>query len=244
MANSKGVVWVAGVGASQGLGGALARRFAREGYLAAVSGRSPEKLQRLADEIKASGGQAIAVPADLTSEAEVTAAARTVGEQGQLAVAVFNAAHMVTAPTLELRAADVDAALRGNTLAGFLFGREALRLLVPRKQGTLLFTGATGSLRGKPPFAAFAAGKAGVRSLSQTFAREFGPQGIHVAHVVIDGGIDGERLRSRAPERVAARGADGLLGLDAIAEVYFQLHAQPRSAWTQELDLRPFNEAF
>ncbi|MDM0035265.1 SDR family NAD(P)-dependent oxidoreductase [Variovorax sp. J22P271] len=114
----------------------------------------------------------------------------------------------------------------------------------PGGRGTLLFTGATAALRGKPPFAAFAAAKAGLRSLSQSLAREFGPEGIHVAHVVIDGGIDGERLRTSAPQRVAQAGDDGLLQLDAIAESYWQLHLQHRSAWTQEIDLRPFKEPF
>jgi NAD(P)-dependent dehydrogenase (short-subunit alcohol dehydrogenase family) len=244
MTESRGVAWVAGVSASQGLGGALARRFAREGYLAAVTGRNTERLDKVVAEIVAAGGRAVAIPADVTREADVIAAATRVAEHGVLEVAVFNAAHMVVAPTLELTTEDFEAALKGNTLAGFIFGREALRTLSAQGRGSLFFTGATGSLRGKPPFAAFAAGKAGLRSLSQSLAREFGPRGIHVAHVVIDGGIDGERLRSRAPERVKARGDDGLLGLDAIAEIYFQLHVQPRSAWTQELDLRPFNESF
>jgi NAD(P)-dependent dehydrogenase (short-subunit alcohol dehydrogenase family) len=244
MSKANNVVWVAGVGASQGLGGALARRFAAAGFTAVVTGRSPEKLQRVVDEITKAGGRAVAAPADTALEAEVVAAAAIVAEQGNLEVAVFNAAHMVIAPSLELRVEDVEAALRGNILGGFIFGRTALTQLVPQSRGTLLFTGASASLRGRPPFGAFAAGKAGLRSLSQTFAREFGPLGIHVAHVVVDGGIDGERVRTLAPDRVKQRGPDGLLSLDAIAEVYYQLHLQQRSAWTQELDLRPFNESF
>jgi len=244
MANASELVWVAGVGASQGLGAALARRFAREGYTAVVSGRSEDKLRVVVDEIVSAGGRALALRADAAKEAEVHAAAQRVAEQGSLAVAIFNAAHMVIGPSLELKAADVEAALAGNALGGFLFGRAALQQLVPQGRGTVLFTGATGSLRGKPPFGAFAAGKAALRSLSQTFAREFGPRGIHVAHVVIDGGIDGERVRKLAPDRLAQRGPDGLLNIDAIAEAYYQLHVQPRSAWTQELDLRPYNESF
>jgi len=239
-----GVTWVAGVGASQGLGAAVARRFAQEGHPVVVTGRNLERLQQVADEIRAAGGQATAIAADLTEERAVVAAAERVAALGTLEVAVFNAAHMVIAPSLELRAVDFEAALKGNTLAGFLFGREALKQLVPLGRGTLLFTGATASVKARPPFAAFAAGKAGVRSLSQAFAREFGPRGVHVAHIVIDGGIDGERLRGRAPERVTQRGADGLLQLDALSDVYLHLHRQPRSAWTQELDLRPFNETF
>lgn len=244
MAEANELVWVSGVGASQGLGAALARRFARAGYTALVTGRSEHKLCAVADEITQAGGRARAIVADLTDTEQVTAAAQRVAEQGSLAVAIFNAAHMLIGPSLELRPADVQAALLGNALAGFLFGQAALRQLVARGQGSLLFTGATAAVRGKPPFAAFAAGKAALRSLSQTFAREHGPRGVHVAHVIIDGGIDAERVRRVMPERVARSGPDGLLQLDAIAEVYYQLHLQPRSAWTQELDLRPFSESF
>jgi NAD(P)-dependent dehydrogenase (short-subunit alcohol dehydrogenase family) len=241
---ARGVFWVAGVGASAGLGAALARRFARAGYVAVVSGRTQARLDAVAREIRDGGGQAFAVPLDVGKEADVVAAAKQVSELGRLAAAVFNASTMVAAPSLELRASDFEDALRINVLGGFLFAREVLRSLSAQGRGTLIFTGATGSIRGRPPFAAFAAAKAGVRSLSQTFAREFGPRGVHVAHVVIDGGIDGERIRARAPDHVAQLGADGLLAPDAIAEVYFQLHSQARSAWTQELDLRPFKETF
>jgi len=133
---------------------------------------------------------------------------------------------------------------RGSTYAGFLFAREVLPKLLAGAGGSLLFTGATASLRGRGPFVAFAAAKAGLRSLAQSIAREYGPKGIHVAHVVIDGGIDGERLRTAAPEFASHAGADGLLDPDAIAETYWQLHQQHRSAWTHELDLRPYKEAF
>src|SRR5262249_49610865 len=150
----------------------------------------------------------------------------------------------VRAPSLELSVKQLEDAWRVNVLGGFIFAREALQACLPHQQGSLLITGATASLRGKPPFGAFAAAKAALRSLGQTFAREFAPQGIHVAHVGIDGGIDGERLRQAAPDRAKAAGADGLLSPDAIAETYWQLHRQPRSAWTHELDLRPYKEQF
>ena len=238
------IVWVAGVGASAGLGAAVARRFAREGLRAVLTGRNTERLAQVAAEIRASGAEAIALPGDVSDEAEVGAIAAKIAELGPLEVAVFNAASADRAPTLELSAAQFESAWRTSTLGGFIFARAALRALLARERGSLLFTGATASLRGRPPFGAFASAKAGLRSLSQTLAREFGPQGIHVAHVIIDGGIDGERLRVNAPQRARDAGADGLLGLDAIAEVYWQLHAQPRSAWTQELDLRPYKEPF
>jgi NAD(P)-dependent dehydrogenase (short-subunit alcohol dehydrogenase family) len=244
MSNTNQVIWVAGVGASAGLGGALARRFAKAGFTAAITGRNAERLEGVAAEIRSSGGKAVALAGDVARESDVLAVARRASELGQLEVGIFNAGNADRAPTLELSVDSFEQAWRSSTLAGFVFGREVVRSLLPRNHGSLFFTGATASLRGKPPFAAFASAKAGLRSLSQSFAREFGPQGIHVAHVVIDGGIDGERLRSRAADRVAQAGADGLLNLEAIAEVYFQLHLQHRSAWTQELDLRPFKEPF
>lgn len=240
----RGVVWVAGVGARVGLGAAVARRFAREGLLAMVTGRTPDRLEAVAREIRDAGGAAVAEPGDVGREADIVRIAAAIAEHGRLEAAIFNAAGFVVGPSLDLSAEVFEDLWRGSTLGGFLFGREAARAFLPFGRGTLLFTGATASLRGRPPFAAVAAAKAGLRSVSQTFAREFGPQGIHVAHVVIDGVIDGERVRQRAAQRVAELGADGLLAIEAIADVYWHLHAQPRSAWTQELDLRPYKEPF
>jgi NAD(P)-dependent dehydrogenase (short-subunit alcohol dehydrogenase family) len=246
------VAWIAGVGASAGLGAALARRFAQGGFTVVLTGRTREQLDAVAAAIEASGGQAHAFAGDVASEAQIHGIAQRVRALGPLSAAVFNAASAVRAPTLEISVDQFTQAWRTTTLGGFVFAREALQALLangadaqsPQGRGSLLFTGATAALRGRPPFAAFAAAKAGLRSLSQSLAREFGPQGVHVAHVVIDGGIDGERLRSGAPLRVEQAGADGLLQLDAIAETYWQLHAQHRSAWTQEIDLRPFKEPF
>jgi NAD(P)-dependent dehydrogenase (short-subunit alcohol dehydrogenase family) len=133
---------------------------------------------------------------------------------------------------------------RVGCFGGFLVGREAARRMTGGGRGTILFTGASGSLRGRPGFAHFAAAKAGLRMVAQAMAREFGPQGLHVAHVIVDGGINGERLRTYVPQFVAAKGDDGLLDLDAIAETYWHLHTQHPTAWTQEIDLRPFKEPF
>jgi len=241
---SEEVAWVVGVGERAGLGAAIARRFARDGLKVAVSGRTSARIEAVAAEIRESGGTAIAVPADVSKEADVLRALAKVSELGKLRVGVFNPADGLRAPSLELSGEAFEQALRVSALGGFLFGREVLRALVPTGRGTLLFTGATASLRGRPPFAAFAAAKAALRSVAQTFAREFGPQGIHVAHVIIDGGIDGARLRANAPQRAEQAGPDGLLAIDAIADVYAHLHAQPRSAWTHELDLRPYKEPF
>ena len=241
---SESVVWIAGVGAVAGLGAALARRFSREGYRVAVSGRSLDKLHAVVADIEAAGGRANAIVADSGVEAEVVAAAAQVNQLGTLKVAIFNVGNAVSVPTLQLSAELFEHTWRASTLGGFLFAREATRSLLANGAGTLLFTGATASLRGKPPYAAFAAGKAGLRSLSQSFAREFGPHNVHVAHVVIDGAIDGERVRSKAADYLERLGEDGALKLDDIADAYWYLHTQPRSAWTQELDLRPFKEPF
>ncbi|KLU26923.1 glucose 1-dehydrogenase [Caballeronia mineralivorans PML1(12)] len=246
------VAWIAGVGASAGLGAAVARRFAQGGFTVALTGRTAERVETIAAEIRAAGGVAHALPGDISNEASVAELADRVRELGPLTAAVFNAGNASRAPTLELTAAQFEQAWRTGVLGGFLFAQAALRRILNNGlstagstgRGTLLFTGATAALRGKPPFAAFAASKAALRSLSQTLAREFGSEGIHVAHIVIDGGIDGERLRQSAPQRAQQAGDDGLLQASAIAESYWQLHHQHRSAWTQELDLRPFKEPF
>ena len=157
---------------------------------------------------------------------------------------VFNAGNNRRVDFKDLSAELFEDFWRVGCFAGFLVGREAARRLVPLGRGTMIFTGASASLRGKPGYAQFAAAKAGLRMISQSMAREYGPLGIHVAHVVIDGGIDGERLRKARPQAIAERGADGLLGIEAIAETYWHIHRQHPSAWAQEIDLRPFKESF
>jgi NAD(P)-dependent dehydrogenase (short-subunit alcohol dehydrogenase family) len=144
----------------------------------------------------------------------------------------------------QLEASTFEDFWRSNTLGGFLVGREAARRFVPLGRGSIFFTGATGSLRGMPGFAHFAASKAGLRMISQSMAREFGPQGIHVAHVVVDGAIEGDRVRSLFPDIFEQLGDNGALNTKAIAATYWQLHLQHPSAWTQELDVRPFKEKF
>lgn len=238
-----GVAWVAGVGASAGLGAAAGRRFAKGGLTVALTGRNAQRVAQVAAEITSAGGRALALPGDLTSQAEIAALAAQAAAAGPLRLAVFNAGSYVRGTPLELSPEDFESALRTNLYAGFLFTRAVVPQLLAGG-GTLIFTGATASLRGRGPFTALAVAKAGLRSLAQSAAREYGPQGVHVAHVVIDGGIDGERLRSGAPQRARDAGEDGLLNPDAIAETYWQLHLQARSAWTHELDLRPYKESF
>jgi NAD(P)-dependent dehydrogenase (short-subunit alcohol dehydrogenase family) len=239
---------VVGVGAERGLGAALCRRFAKEGFHVLVAGRTPDKIAQVVGTIVAAGGRAEAVPTDATREDDVASLfdrAMTAGDDRAPAeLVVSNAGNNQRIDFRELSAQQFEDFWRVGCLSGFLVGREAARRLVPLGRGTVIFTGASASLRGKPGFAHFAAAKAGLRMIAQSMARDYGPQGLHVAHVVIDGGIDGERLRRRGPEMIAQRGEDGLLGIEAIAEAYWQIHRQPRSAWTQELDLRPFKEAF
>jgi NAD(P)-dependent dehydrogenase (short-subunit alcohol dehydrogenase family) len=226
------------------LGAAVARRFAAGGVIVALTGRNAERVDAIAAAIGSSGGQARALPGDVSSVDDVNRLIVDAAALGPLHVAVFNAGNAVRGTPLELTPEQFETTWRGSTYAGYLFARAALPRLIAAGGGSLLFTGATASLRGRGPFVAFAAAKAGLRSVAQSFAREYGPQGVHVAHVVIDGGIDGERLRTNAPQHAAEAGTDGLLHPDAIAETYWQLHQQHRSAWTHELDLRPYKETF
>ena len=240
---------VFGVGSIRGVGGAVCRRFAHEGYHVIVAVRTLTKIEAVTAEITASGtGSAEAVRIDVTDEAQVIAAfdrAMTPGPGREPAdVVVSNAGNNAVIDFTQVTAAQFEDFWRVGCYSGFLVGREAARRLVPLGRGTVIFTGASGSLRGKPGFAHFAAAKAGLRMISQSMAREYGPKGLHVAHVVIDGGILGERLQAAFPERVERAGPDGLLGYDAIAENYWMLHRQPKSAWTQELDLRPSMESW
>ncbi len=231
------------VGAGDATGGAIARRFAREGYVACVSRRNGDKLQPLLDSIRAEGGTAHGFASDARREDAVielvTAIERDIGP---VEAAVFNVGGNVRYGITETTEQVYRKVWEMGCLAGFLVGREVARVMRPRGRGTIVFTGATASLRGGAGFAAFASAKHGLRALAQSMARELGPAGIHVAHVVIDGAIDTEFIRSRFPERYALKPQDGILNPDDIAEAYWQLHRQSRSAWTHELDLRPWME--
>jgi NAD(P)-dependent dehydrogenase (short-subunit alcohol dehydrogenase family) len=212
-------------GAGEGLGAALGRRFAKQ-YEVVLSSRTQGEK------------------ADLREEAEVVALFDRVEKRGPIEVAIFNPGANFRASIVDTPADMFEKVWRLGCYAGFLFGREAARRMLPRGRGTLLFTGATASMRGASHFAAFAAAKGGLRQVAQSMARELGPKGIHVAHVVIDGMIDNRRTRERMAERVKDLPADGMLATDAIAELYWQLHVQPRSAWSFEADLRPWAEKF
>lgn len=231
------------VGAGDSTGGAIARRFAREGYVACVTRRHAEKLQPLVAQIEAGGGRARAFGSDARKEEAAVALVETIErEVGPIEVAVYNVGGNVRFPIRELSSRVYFKTWEMGAFGGFLMGREVAKVMVPRGRGTILFTGATASLRGGAGFAAFAGAKHALRALAQSLARELGPQGIHVAHVVIDGAIDTPFIRDNFPERYALKERDGILDPEAIAENYWQLHRQPRSAWTHELDLRPWIE--
>jgi NAD(P)-dependent dehydrogenase (short-subunit alcohol dehydrogenase family) len=240
MASSPSCV-VLGVG--PGTGAAVARRFAKAGLGVAVAARRPESLDPVVRELAVTGNRVLPVVTDAVDERSVSALIeRTERELGPIEVAVYNASGRVIKSVLDLSAAEVTEAWQRSCLGGFLFGREAARRMVERGSGTLLFTGATAGMRGGANFAAFAIGKFGLRALAQSMARELGPRGLHVAYVNIDGPINtgASYTIAMAKDRPPA----GLLEPDAIAEAYFQLHRQHRSAWTQELDLRPWVEKF
>ncbi|BEU27705.1 SDR family NAD(P)-dependent oxidoreductase [Paraburkholderia sp. 22B1P] len=239
---------VIGVGPEHGLGAGLSRRFAAEGRHVIIAGRTEAKVERVRERIVEAGGSASAVVMDVTREADVIRLfdiAMQADENGGSAdLIAYNAGNN---QPLDLRTMEADvfeSFWRLNCFGGFLAGREAARRFTPLGRGSILFSGATGALRGMPNYAHFASSKAGLRMLAQSMAREFGPLGLHVAHVVIDGGIDGERVHTRFAEHVKHKGEDGLLDIDAIADAFWSLHVQHRSAWTHELDLRPFKESF
>jgi NAD(P)-dependent dehydrogenase (short-subunit alcohol dehydrogenase family) len=231
------------VGAGEATGGAIARRFAREGYTACVTRRTAHKLAPLVAQIEAAGGRARAFASDARREEQVAELVQTIErEVGPIEVCVFNVGGNVRFPIREMTARVYTKVWEMGALAGFLVGREAAKVMAPRGRGTILFTGATASLRGGKGFAAFAGAKHALRALAQSMARELGPEGIHVAHVVIDGGIDTPFIRENFPARYALKDRQGILDPEAIAETFWQLHRQPRSAWTHELDLRPWIE--
>lgn len=239
------------VGAGDATGGAIARRFARGGYVTCVTRRSLDKLQPLVDAIRADGGQAHGYASDARQEEEVIGLFDAIErDHGPVEVLVFNIGANVPCSILEETARKYFKIWEMACFSGFLNAREAARRMVARDlpegshRGTILFTGATAALRGASGFAAFAGAKHALRALAQSMARELGPRGIHVAHVVVDGAIDTEFIRTQFPERYALKAQDGILNPEHIAESYWMLHQQPRDAWTHELDLRPWMEKF
>lgn len=233
------------IGAGDATGSAIARRFAREGYIACMTRRNADKLQPLVEQIQAEGGEAHGFGSDARKEEEMVALIQKIeAEIAPIEVAVFNIGANVRFGITDTTARVYFKVWEMACFAGFLMGREAAKVMLPRGQGTIIFTGATASLRGRDGFAAFAGAKHALRALAQSMARELWPKGIHVAHPVIDGAIDTEFIRSNFPERYATRAQDGIVNPDHIAEAYWQLHQQPRDAWTHEMEIRPWLEAW
>jgi NAD(P)-dependent dehydrogenase (short-subunit alcohol dehydrogenase family) len=236
------------VGAGDSIGSAIARRFAAGGFAVAVGRRNAEKLEPLLKEIEAAGGRARGFALDARDEENVQAAFATIErELGPLEVVVFNPGANVSFPITETTSRVFRKVWEMACFGGFLTGREAARVMLPRRRGSIFFTGATASLRGGKGYAAFASAKFGLRALAQSMARELGPENIHVAHLVIDAGVDTAFVR----ERIAAAGRDPnalpedtLMNPASIGEAYWMLHQQTRDAWTFELDLRPHRETW
>lgn len=239
--NNKKVVLV--VGAGDATGGAIAKRFAQEGFVACVTRRSADKLQPLVDAIQANGGEAHGFACDARKEEDVVALVEQIESQiGPIEAFVFNIGANVPCSILEETARKYFKIWEMACFSGFLNGREVAKRMATRQRGTILFTGATAGMRGAAGFAAFAGAKHGIRALAQSMARELGPMNIHVAHVVVDGAIDTDFIRDSFPEKYALKDQDGILNPEHIAENYWYLHNQPRDAWTFELDLRPWSE--
>ncbi len=233
------------IGAGDATGGAIARRFANGGYITVCTRRNQDQLQPLITQIEADGGRAVGLGSDARDEEQVIDLFNRVETDiAPIGAVIFNIGANVFSEIEHTTARVYRKVWEMAAFAGFLTGREAARRMVPRGKGTIIFTGATASLRGSAGFSAFASAKFALRALAQSMARELGPKGIHVAHSVIDGAIDTAWIAENFPERYRLKDQDGILDPDAIAEAYWQLHIQPRSAWTHELDLRPWMEKF
>jgi NAD(P)-dependent dehydrogenase (short-subunit alcohol dehydrogenase family) len=238
---------VAVVGAGDFIGGAIARRFAAEGYTVFAGRRSAEKLEPLKQEIEAAGGRIFARSLDARDEEQMTAFFAEAEAEAPLEVCVFNIGANVNYPLLETTSRVFRKVWEMACYSGFLAGREAARHMLPRGAGSIFFTGATAAMRGGPGYAAFASAKFGLRGVAQAAARELGPQGIHVAHLVIDSGVDTawvrELIRQRGGDEALASIQPGeLMRPEAVADTYWALHQQPSDAWSFEMEIRPFGE--
>ena len=245
MAGSRNAALVIGVGPRQGLGAAVARRLGAEGLHVFVSGRTAARIEECAEEVRSNGGAATAIAADATLTGDVERVFAAIDASGlPLEIVVYNAGNARFGKLLEIDARAFEEAWRIGCLGGFLVGQQAARRMLARGGGSIFFTGATASVRARGPFVAFASAKFALRAVAQSMARDLSPQGIHVAHFVIDGVIDGEQANSRMPDLKQRLGEDGMLSPDAIAEAYWHTHRQHRSAWAHEIDLRPWKETF
>jgi NAD(P)-dependent dehydrogenase (short-subunit alcohol dehydrogenase family) len=237
------------IGAGDFIGAAIAKRFAAEGFVIFAGRRNADKLAPLVADIEASGGSIVARALDARKEDDVTAFLREADAHAPLEVCIFNVGGNVNFPLLDTTERVFRKVWELACYAGFLTGREAARLMLPRGQGCIFFTGATASVRGGIGYAAFASAKSGLRAVAQSMARELGPKNIHVAHLIIDAGVDTafvrERIKQQAgPQALENLEPDQLMNPASVAEAYWQLYRQSRDAWTFELDLRPYREVW
>ena len=231
---------IIGVGAEQGLGAQLAKRFASEGLHVFVASRTQPRIDALTVEIEQAGGIATAVCADATNEEQVIKLFEKAGSG--LRLAIYNTGNNFSGQIIDMESDYFEKSWKSCCFGGFLFGREAVRRMVPSGNGTLLFTGASASLRGRANFGAFNSAKAGLRTLAQAMAKEYGPRGIHVGHVVIDGAIAGDKIMRHLPELAKKLGEDGMIKIEGIVDGYEYLYNQSPQSWTFELDLRTYIE--
>ena len=234
---------IIGVNASQGLGAAVARRFARGGFQVVVAGRTEERLANVAKEIEADGGAASYCVTDATIASDLDNLFARASDLGNVTAVIFNVGNNQIIPFSELSAEQFEQFWRVCTLSAFLTAQAALPIL-EQNGGSLLFTGASASMRGRPNFAHFGSAKAGLRNLAQALAKDYGPRGVHVGHVVVDGVINGEMVRTHFKEYLDHLGEDGSMQPDAIADAFWFMHNQPRNTWTFEVDVRPFKETW
>ncbi len=227
---------IIGVGPELGLGAQLCQRFAHEGLQVIVAGRTPAKIEAVADSVRRAGGEATAIAADATSEADVQALFAAAGSEVDLAI--YNAGNNSPGRIIDMEADYFEQSWRVCCFGGFLFGREALRLMVPQGGGTLLFTGASASLRGRARFGAFNSSKGALRNMAQAMAKEYGADGVHVGHVVVDGPIGGDKIIKGFPEYAEKLGEAGMISIDGIVDGFVYLYRQPPRAWTFEIDVR------
>jgi NAD(P)-dependent dehydrogenase (short-subunit alcohol dehydrogenase family) len=233
---------VIGVGPDRGLGAQLCRRFAGEGLHVLVAGRTREKLDAVVDSIRSEGGSAEAVTTDATRESDTRELFDRAGDA--LSLAIYNAGNNTPGRIEDMEADYFEQSWRVCCFGGFLFGREAVRRMKPLGGGTLLFTGASASLRGRANFGAFNSSKGALRTLAQAMAKEYAADGIHVGHVVVDGPIGGEKIMTLLPEYAERLGEEGMISIEGLTDAYVYLFRQPRRAWTFELDVRTSKESW
>ena len=244
MNKKKGAVLI--MGAGPGLGSSLAKKFAEVGHHVYVSrrARNQDQLEQLAENIKSDGHLASSMPCDAREESEVQKLFNAVKKENKIDCAIYNIGANVFFPIEETTPRVFKKVWEMAAFGGFLFGKEAAKIMSQQGYGTIIFTGATASIRGKPGFSAFSSAKSALRNLAQSMARELGPKGIHVAHTVIDGAIDHPWIKENFPEIYKLKEVGGILNPDKIAHEYYNLHCQDKTSWTHELDLRPYMEKF